>query len=366
MTEDKLHAALARLERETSRPLVVDRERLLEDFREDQEHEGTLGMKILSIIGAFMATSFFLGFIFLLGLDSAPALGLIGAGMLTGGYLFCRRDLLGVMGEAFGIALVVCGFPLVLTGVAEVVPDETGMGVVALMLAGTVLLAVENTVVSFLATVVMGGSLLFLAHDGFDRFGAHLYVGFVGVLLTVFIHFEARSLTASRLLNRRYDGIRIGLMLALLIGAGYLSDFRFWMELPRLPNWYASVVLVPLTLWVVHNLFRRFLRPEGAKDVAAVARVNSPRHWLYLGGVLVLLLPTIFAPALSATLLCLLLAWTAGYRTGTILAVVALVYFLSRYYYDLNLSLLSKSLILCASGSLFLLAWGVLYKKIAP
>lgn len=326
---------------------------MLKDFHEDQEHEGTLAMKVLSIVGAFLATGFFVGFLFMLGIDSQVFIGLLGGLMLVGGYVFCRRDFLGVMGEAFGVALVVCGFPLLLVGVAEAINDESGMAFFAFFLAGAVLLLMENSIVTFLATVAMGGCLLFLMHDGFDRFGGHLYVGFVAIFLTGWVHFEAWVLKSSDLVCRRYDGIRIGLIVALLIGAGYLSDFRFWNELPRLPNWYASVVLVPLTLWLVYQLLEQFA-------------VADTKRWLYLTGLSVLLLPTIFAPALSATLLCLLLAWRAGYKTGTGLAVIALIYFISRYYYDLNLSLLTKSIILTASGSLFLIARALLRNKISP
>ena len=352
MTEQNLLSELRQLEQETARPLRTNRKALLKDFHEDQEHEGTLAMKVLSIVGAFLATGFFVGFLFMLGIDSQVFIGLLGGLMLVGGYVFCRRDFLGVMGEAFGVALVVCGFPLLLVGVAEAINDESGMAFFAFLLAGAVLLLMENSIVTFLATVTMGGCLLFLTHDGFDRFGAHLYVGFVAIFLTGWVHFEAWVLKSSDLVCRRYDGIRIGLIVALLIGAGYLSDFRFWNELPRLPNWYASVVLVPLTLWLVYQLLEQFA-------------VADTKRWLYLTGLSVLLLPTIFAPALSATLLCLLLAWRAGYKTGTGLAVIALIYFISRYYYDLNLSLLTKSIILTASGSLFLLAWALLHKKIS-
>lgn len=353
MTEQNLLLQTEQLERETGRTLQTDRDALLRGFHEDQENEGTLGMKILSIIGAFMATAFFLGFVFFLGVNSEPAFLTMGAAMLVGGYFFCRRDFLGIMGEAFGVALVVCGLPLLLVGCAGTISNESGMVLLALILAGAILFLMENSIISFLATVTMGGCLLFLMHDGFDRFGAHLYVGFVAILLTVWVQYEAWLLKASNLLSRRYDGIRTGLILALLIGAGYLSDFRFFMDLERLPNWYASVALVPLLLWLAFGLLQRF-------------GVATSERWLYLAGLLTLLLPTVFAPALSATLLCLLLAWKAGYRTGTVLAVLALIYFISRYYYDLNLSLLTKSIILSASGSLFLMAWALLRKKISP
>lgn len=359
MNEQDLLLQIDQLEQESGRSLQTDKAALLRNFHEDQEHEGTLAMKILSIVGAFMATGFFLGFMLLLGINSALAFLVMGAVMLVGGYFFCRRDFLGIMGEAFGVALVVCGLPLLLVGFAETITNESGMALLTLIIAGAILLLMENSIISFLATVTMGVCLLFLAHDGFDRFGAHLYVGLTAVLLTGWIQYAARLIKTSGLLSRRYDGVRTGLIFALLMGAGYLSDFRFWMELSRLPNWYASVALVPLTLWLSFDLLRRFRNTESTE------LTKSSSQWSYLGGLFILLLPTIFAPALSATLLCLLLAWKVGYRTGTALAVIALIYFISRYYYDLNLSLLIKSIILSASGSLFLMAWALLRKKIA-
>lgn len=407
MTEQNLLTQLGQLERETARPLNINRDALLKDFHEDQEHEGTLAMKALSIVGAFFATGLFLVFLFLFGLDSEISLFVLGVLMLVGGYFFCRRDFLGIMGEAFGVALVVCGFPLLLLGFEDQLSgsNDTLIVLLALILAGVLLVLMENGIITFLATVTMGGCLLFLAHDGFDRFGAHLYVGLVAILLTVWVQFEARLLKSADLVCRRYDGVRTGLIFALLIGAGYLSDFRFWMELQRLPNWYASVVLVPLILWLAYGLLLRFLGgvevtggaqgTEGTQNTEftefteftkkteftestqgndftererneIAPRWRTIRLWLYLAGLLILLLPTIFAPALSATLLCLLLAWKAGYRTGRAIAVLALIYFISRYYYDLNLSLLTKSIILSASGSLFLAAWAILGKKISP
>ncbi|TXF89705.1 DUF4401 domain-containing protein [Neolewinella aurantiaca] len=371
MTEKKLLEELDQLERELGRPLQIDQPALLHEFHDDQEHEGTLGMKVLSIVSAFIATGFFIGFTFLIGLNSTLAFAVMGTIMLGAGCVFCRRDLLGILGEAFGVALMVCGFPLFLAGMSDVTNTETGMALAALALAVLILVITENKIITFLATVTMGGCMLFLAHDDYGRFGAHLYVGFFAIALTLWVQSEALLLKSSGLLARRYDGVRTGLILALLIGAGYLSDFRFWMDLPRLPNWYASVALVPLLFWLVYDLLKRFNHSQGrvGTEMPATAKatgpVLSPLQRLYLAGLLALLIPTIFAPALSATLLCLLLAWKAGYRTGTALAVIALIYFISRYYYDMNLSLLTKSIILSTSGGLFLAAWALLRKKIS-
>src|SRR5690606_13137026 len=66
------------------------------------------------------------------------------------------------------------------------------------------------------------------------------------------------------------------------------------------------------------------------------------------------LLPTLYAPSISGALLIVLLSFLVNYRTGFAIGIIALIYFVVQYYYDLNLSLLTKSIILFSSGTVFL------------
>ena len=60
------------------------------------------------------------------------------------------------------------------------------------------------------------------------------------------------------------------------------------------------------------------------------------------------------------------IAIAAGFFLATVLAIIALIYFVSRYYYDLNLTLLTKSIVMMVSGVLFLIAFALLRKKLNP
>ncbi|WP_020571411.1 DUF4401 domain-containing protein [Neolewinella persica] len=354
MSEQQLNDELALLKSGTNRPLQIDEVALLDEFQHDQEHEGSLGMKILSILGALLATAFFLGFIFVADVyDSAVGLTMTGLILIGASYVLSRPKYAGLMADAFSVSFATCGYMLLLIGLVDPINSERGVALAGAFIAGTILVLHENRIVTFLATVTTAGSLLFLAADGWESPAVHFYVGITALLLTVWFLFEGTLLKVSALVSRRYDGIRTGLIFALIMGTYYLSDFNWWMGMERAPNWYVSVILIPLTGLVTWQLLRKFVK-ESATRVA------------YLTGTLTLLLPTVFAPAICAALLILLLSWRSGYRTGAAIAVIALVYFVSRYYYDLNLTLFTKAIILSVSGLLFLAAYRVLHQKISP
>lgn len=353
MNEQQLLNELAAVQTAAGRELRIDQEALLAEFRHDEEHEGTLGMKILSILGAFLATLFFLGFVFVAEIyDSSAGLMITGGILLGVGYFLNLGKVRSLVADAFSVSLTVCGYVLLLIGLAEPFDAETGLAVAGALLAGGLLLTHDNRIITFLATVAAAGWILFLFFDAGRTLAVHFYVAGCAGLLTAWFALEAPLLKTAPLLIRRYDGLRTGLIFALLIGAYYLSDFRWWLEEDRTPNWYASVALIPLTGWVAWRALGQFVTEPGQRVI-------------YLAGVLTLLLPTIFAPAICAALLALLLAWQAGYRTGAAVATLALIYFISRYYYDLNLSLLTKSLVLMVSGVLFLIAYRLLHHKIS-
>jgi len=62
---------------------------------------------------------------------------------------------------------------------------------------------------------------------------------------------------------------------------------------------------------------------------------------------------TIVFPAISASMLIILLCFWVNYRSGYIIGIMALCYFICQFYYDLSFTLLVKSELLFASGILF-------------
>ena len=68
-----------------------------------------------------------------------------------------------------------------------------------------------------------------------------------------------------------------------------------------------------------------------------------------------ILVSTIFSPSISGGIVIVLLSFLVNYKTGLAIGIISIIYFVSQYYYDLNFTLLTKSIILFVSGIMFLL-----------
>lgn len=352
MTTNELPREVRQLLVEAEPVPMVDQTALIADFRNEAAARTSLGLQILSICGAYLASAFLLGFVFTLGVyDSPLGFTVTGLLLLVGGYLL-ERLRGGVAGAAFNVSLTVNGFALLFFGLSEYIDSVSEAACLVGSTAAVLLALHTNRVIVFLATVTVAASVHTLAYEALGHYGVHLTVGLFTGLLLAWSAGEARLIAGSRWANRRYDAIRTGLIFGLLVGAYYLSDYRWWVDERPTHNWLASLALIPAVGWVAHTELRRF----GA---------DPARRRAYLLGVGALLLPTFFAPALSAPLFVLLVSWRNGHRTGTVVGVIALAYALGRYYYDLNLTLLHKSYVLVATGLLFLGAYALLRSKLS-
>jgi len=83
------------------------------------------------------------------------------------------------------------------------------------------------------------------------------------------------------------------------------------------------------------------------------------------GITLLTILPTALSPAISGAILLIVLGFLVNYKTGLILGIVSFIYFISQYYYDLNFTLLTKSILLFLSGILFVLLYLLTHKKLS-
>src|SRR5690606_13076224 len=70
------------------------------------------------------------------------------------------------------------------------------------------------------------------------------------------------------------------------------------------------------------------------------------------------------APGIAMALVWLILGYALGRRTLLVFGVLALLAYLSRFYYLMDSTLLQKSWVLCLTGSWLLLSWCVLRKLV--
>jgi len=73
-------------------------------------------------------------------------------------------------------------------------------------------------------------------------------------------------------------------------------------------------------------------------------------------------LPTAFSPVILGILLIILLSFLVNYKLGLSVGILTFIYFICQYYYDLNYTLLTKSILLFSSGILFLIFYIFIHK----
>lgn len=134
----------------------------------------------------------------------------------------------------------------------------------------------------------------------------------------------------------------------LLVGEGindwfhssYLSEFNKYIF------WLSKIVFGALFICIIANLAKQYQ-----------IRIKSPSGMLTLGISALLLLMTYYIVGINGALLLLIIGFMKQRRALIFLGIVAMLGFVSWYYYSLSLTLLTKSIILMGFGLCFFIAF---------
>ena len=323
----------------------VSEEALFKEYQKRNNQQSNLAIKILSIVGGILASLTFMGFLFIAGIyNSSSALLLIGS-VLIALAIVLNRMYQKIVIDTFSICIYLIGLSLVVFGLADLMFDENMIVILCIVLALGCLYLSKSYLLSFVSvlTVSICFLTLIISNDVYDFI--HLYVWVYTCLLVYFFLNEANLIR-----YKLYDPIRVGLLFSLLFGLIAIGKEGL-MPLNSDYTWVSSLISIISILYLVGK-------------IVALMEADSLKlkGWIYLLTTAALL-PTFFAPSISGALLIMLLCFMVNYKTGFAIGIIALVYFVGQYYYDLNFTLLTKSIILFSSGIVFLLFYLFLTKK---
>lgn len=314
------------------------------------EDNQSLAIKILSVFGGILASLAFIGFLFIAGLSNTPiGMSIFGVLSITGA-IFINMKYNKIVIDTGSVSIFIIGFLLLGFGLSQLRVSENILSLIFIIIALSTLCIVQNYILSFISLLIISGSILalILSNNAFDLI--HVYVSSLALILTYVFLKEAKLLKASRALSKLYDPIRIGLIFSFFAGLFFLSKKGI---LPVSPDiiWLSSIVIIGMIFYLVSILF----------NILGIAKVQN-KFIVYIFCILILI-PTAFSPAISGAILIILLSFWTNYKTGLVLSIIAFIYFLSQYYYDLNFTLLTKSMLLFSSGLLFILFYLITQKK---
>jgi hypothetical protein len=331
-------------------PLQFDEEAIVSAYQKDNGNQ-SLSIKILSVFGGILASLAFLGFLFIAGLYNSNVGLLVFGGIFIAGSIWINKEYDKIIIDTLSVSTFIIGFILIGFGCEQLKIDENIISIIFIIIAFGSLSIIQNYILSFVSVIIINGSILTLiiSNKGYDFI--HIYVSSLTLAMTYFFLKEATIITSSKALSKLCNPFRTGLIFSFLSGLVFLGKKGI---LPVSPDyiWLSSVIIISVIIYLISVLFN-------------VLNITETRHKIsiYIFTVLALL-PTALSPAISGAILIVLLSFLINYKTGLVLGIISFIYFISQYYYDLNFTLLTKSILLFSTGVLFIALYLFTYKKL--
>ncbi|MET0243590.1 MAG: DUF4401 domain-containing protein [Flavitalea sp.] len=345
-----VHVVLDQIRNNFQPALVADESAIAAEIENNDHHKTGVILKILSVAGGVLASIAFIGFLALANLfESETAIAVLGfLSFAASIFLISIVDKLFV--TTVIVSFYIMGYVLIGAGLGFQNVDTVIICILFVALALISLLLTQNWIFAFISVLVINGSIIGIILSG-NHNNINLYVPFAVIVFLLITLNEAMIVTAHRKLSKLYEPLRLGTLISLLAGLA-LTGVRDLITLDYRLVSITAIVSIAAMFFLAFRLFR----------VLEIEKPSTKALVICLG--ILFLIPTIMSPAIPGSLLIILVCFYVNYKPGLIIGIISLVFFISRYYYDLNLTLLSKSLILMLSGVIFLLCYFVTVKKL--
>ncbi|MEI6141300.1 MAG: DUF4401 domain-containing protein [Mariniphaga sp.] len=340
--EQDIRELLDHLQQTEGAGFEFDEAGILGEVRKNESEKASLATKVLSIAGGFIATLSFLGFIFAAGMEKSEIMLLFTGLIFIGGAIYVNKEFDKLILDTFAISAYVMGFLLLGFGMSQFKLDWNVICVTFILISFATLFITQGNILSFISVIIVSGSFISLIISNKYYNLIHLYNAFFSILLIWSYLNEAKIITWSKVICKLYNPVRTGLIFSLIIGL-FVVGKRDLVKISPDFVWLSSIVTIPILFYLIYRIMQ-------------IIKIRNPKSEILIYGLSALiLLPTAYAPAVSGALLILLVSFFVNYKTGIAIGIIATAYFITQYYYDLNLTLLVKSLILFSTGILFLL-----------
>ncbi len=318
-----------------------DEKAIDKEILEAENNKSSLAIKILSIFGGILASSAFVGFLALIGLyKSKETLLILGVLSIVAAFIINKKSE-ALFLDTFSIAIYIIGFMMLFIGMEGLNYGENAITLVILSIALVSVYLGQNYLLSFISFLIISGSLLaFVQINEFDNL-IHLLLFFVLISLVYVFFNEAKLISGNKKIAKVYYPLRVALIISYLVHLMIFANTKkIGLHIDYV--WIPSITIFGTFIFTLHKLMKIF-------------KINDFKISLIIYGFsLLLFVATFFAPAINGTILIIILCFYVNYKTGFVLGIISLMYFISQFYYDLNLTLLTKSIMLFVSGILFI------------
>ncbi len=277
-----------------------------------------------------------------LGAENEFSVVVMGTVYFLPGLLWLREDRQHVFGEQLGIAITAAGMAMIVAGVGFLSEEAWVATVASLFLTVVIVRTLHYRSLQFLAAL----------------FTACVFVGtLISEEMPYYLDILALAGPAAAFLMlrpSRHDLQPTATVLLItmpILGVFYDVGQPFW-EVGTAGGWVARMLYAAVFLWLASIHWRRL--PE-----------DSVHYRLSIFVVAAAVVGILLPPGGSASLVIIMLAFIVGSRPLAVLGVLLQVFYIWRFYYDMELTLLQKSGVMLAVGVVLIAAWWLMQRRMA-
>lgn len=358
---EKIKNTLEYLQTISDNELVIDSNKLAALTNKSNTKVQPMIIKILIIIGAVFTCVFSIAFLMLIGLVDYPI-----AMIVLGLILICTAITLtykpqDIFLDTLFLSLYCAGYGLLGFGLASQTESSTIISLTFCTLSTCTLLYSKNYIIIFTSTIILLSSIKILLLEISPVLDG-VYFCLIA-LSTVYLLFnEAKLIAFKQQIAQLYDATKTASIIYLVLQFTPLSNLYYYSSnfnnyeilIMEYMPWIKSIFLILLVLYI-------------SSKILEILELHSTikKKLIYLF-IIIVLIPTAIQPSITTSIVILLSCYYVNYKTGVGIGILSFLYFISRFYYDMNITLLNKSIALMISGVLFLVVYYCLNKFLSP
>lgn len=340
-----------------SQGVVIDKEKFVE--LQHTNSVKTVFIKVIAVIGGLLGMTMFMGFLFMLferNLSEGLPLFIVSV-ILFGATYFINKSNASAIKDGLAVATFISGFALFETAIAvgDYAKVDVIIALVGLILSVISLFVYRNQIITFLASAgVLISINCLLVFKGLYVV-LPIYMSLI-ILFTVYLFYKEEVIRCKNtLMSQLYTPVFTATFcytLFMSVMGSTMRYFHYFNAVSVTSRVVLILVLIASTVLTVHLMMQKL------QIISVVTK----------GIIYALLLFFLYFvgfdyPAFSVSVLFILWSFKTQYKVGFVLSVFALIWSMGMFYYDLRITLLTKSISLMLSGIFFLAMYWLIQKN---
>ncbi|HLV31528.1 MAG TPA: DUF4401 domain-containing protein [Chitinispirillaceae bacterium] len=313
-------------------------------------------VKIITIFGACVGSLLFLGFLLISHLlSSEESMIITGSVFVLSGIAVTYANKRNYLSDSLSLSLSILGQVLLGIGIGAKAIEFNTVCYAGLVVETLIYLFAQSYTHKFLSVILIPACLLGIIWNSPIFEATHFLIGGLAVASVLIWTNELPLQIRLNKLPCFFVPTAYGLVLGLLLTLVLSINSKFFVV--YINHWYITSLISFFSLSFL--LYKSLCQSLG---------ISKKTFWLVLTIIAILFAPTVHAPGIISSVLIIILGFTRSNRILLTLGIVFLATFIISFYYSLQQTLLTKSLMLMLTGVLFLgigFAFGHLKKKVA-